>query len=186
MAARSANVTSTDAVRTFRGALGEFAHDLADVLVMFELEVRRPLEWIENDRPRYWQQQSHKASDGLTEARIALERCELTIGGDERRSCTDERKALQKAKRRVALCEEKLAAVKKWQAAIHKETEDFAVQIARLQAFLDDEIPRGLTTLDRMSAALEKYVQLSSGGGAAAGGGSSGGAASGGGQEPAP
>jgi hypothetical protein len=96
----SANLTSIDAIATLRAALIEFRAGASDALVQLTLEARRAGPWIEQDRAQYWPRQVQRASDALSEARLALQRCELSIDGDDSRSCYDERKALEKAKRR--------------------------------------------------------------------------------------
>src|SRR6185369_14912999 len=107
MTAQAANVTSLDALKHFRAALIRFAAEVESALVTLELEARRPIDWIESDRKRYWPQETRKAAELLSEARQALERCELRISGEDARWCYDERKAVEKAKRRLQLAEEK-------------------------------------------------------------------------------
>ena len=153
-----ANLTDVDAVRMLREALAAFRHAVGDALVALELEGRRPIEWIDSDRPRYWPAQVQKASNDLAEARLALQQCELTIDGEETRYCYDERTAFEKAKRRMELCEEKVRAVKRWRVRVHKEVEEFQVQLAKMQSYLDHDLENALSALVRMAAALEKYV----------------------------
>lgn len=167
MARRSASVLSIDAVRRLKVALEQFAHEISETLVVLEIESRRPSEWIENDRARYWPRELRKASDRLSEARIALERCELTSNPDEHRSCYDERKMLEKAKRRLQLCEAKIPIVQRWRSKLRKEIEEFKVQLARMSNFLEADLPRALASLERMASALDQYAQstgLASGG----------------------
>src|SRR5207237_456090 len=128
----TAKITSLDALRNFKVALLRFAAEVEAALVTLELEARRPMEWIEGDRARYWPQQVRKASDAVSEARLALERCQVRISSEDTKSCYDERKALDKAKRRLQLAEEKTQAVKRWRFEMHKAGADFHVQIAKL------------------------------------------------------
>ena len=155
----SANLTSTDALAAFKAALIQFATAASDAVVQLNLQARRPIEWIDHDRAQYWPRQVQRAADAVSEARLALQRCELTIDGDSGRSCYDERKALEKAKRRLQESEEKVQAVRRWRALIRKEIEEFEVQAARLQQYLDSDFTRSLAALDRMAAALDQYVQ---------------------------
>jgi hypothetical protein len=157
----TAQITSLDALRQFRAALVQFAADVEAALVTLELEARRPVEWIENDRSRYWPQQARKASDLVSEARLALERCEVRISGGDARYCYDERKALEKAKRRLRLAEEKTQATRRWRIQMHKESEEFQVQIAKLKRYLESDLVRAFAALDRMSAALNRYAEQS-------------------------
>jgi hypothetical protein len=162
MAARAANITSIEAIRTFATAMMAFEDGAEDAAVQLELEARRPVAWI-NELSAYWPKEVRKASDNLSEARISLEKCELTISEEDRRSCYDERKALEKAKRRLRLAEEKVQAVRRWKVQISKEVEEFQVQIAKLRQFLESDLVRSITSLKRMSEALEQYVQPSVG-----------------------
>ena len=166
--ARAANITSIEAIRLFTTAMAAFEDGAEDAAVQLELEARRPEQWID-ELSAYWPKEVRKASDNLSEARISLEKCELTINAEDRRSCIDERKALEKAKRRLRTCEEKVQAVRRWKVQIRKEIEEFQVQIAKLRQFLESDLVRSITSLKQMSEALEKYVQAGagSGGGAA-------------------
>jgi hypothetical protein len=157
MAQQPANLTSIDAVRILREGLAQFRHAVGDAIVALDLEGRRPIDWIENDRTRYWPAQLQKASNELAEARLALQKCELTIDG-ETRFCYDERKVLEKAKHRLRLCEEKVQAVKRWRMRIHKEVEEFQVQLAKLQGYLDNDLVSAMAGLSRMASALDRYV----------------------------
>lgn len=163
MALTSANITSIEAVRVLRTGLTQFSKEVADALVALELEGRRPLDWIEHDRTRYWPAEVQKASNEVSEARLTLQKCELTIDGDETKYCYDERKLLEKAKRRLRLAEEKVQAVKRWRMRIRKEVEEFQVQIAKLRGYLDSDLVRAIGTLSRMAEALDKYTQQTSG-----------------------
>ena len=155
---RSANLTSIEAIANLKAALVEFSASASDALVQLGIEARRPEAWIEQDRAHYWPRQVQRASDAVSEARLALQRCELTIDGSER-SCYDERKALEKAKRRLNEAEAKVAAVRRWRVEIRKEIEAFEVQAAKLQQYLESDFSRGLAALDRMADALARYVQ---------------------------
>lgn len=158
----AANLQSIDAVRALKLALQQFAEEVQNALIALDMESRRPVEWVEHDRTQYWPREQQKASNTVIEAKLALQQCELTISSEETRYCYDERKTLEKAKRRLRTTEEKLQAVKKWRIQIHKEIEEFQVQIAKLQHYLDSDFLKGLTALDRMTAALDRYTQARS------------------------
>jgi hypothetical protein len=155
----TANVTSIDALRSVKAALLKFCADVESALIAMELEARRPVEWIDGDRARYWPQQARRASDQVTEARQALDRCQIRVSGDDRPSCYDERKAFDKAKRRLQLAEEKAHSVRRWSAEMQKATEDFSMQVARLRSFVETDLTKGIAVAERMIAALDKYVE---------------------------
>jgi hypothetical protein len=161
MAQRSANVTSVDAVKAFKGTLQRFAEDVQNALVQLDIESRRALEWIEHDRARYWPAEERKAATAVSEAKLSLERAELNTEG-ETRYCYEERKLLDKARRRQRLAEEKVQAVRQWKLEIQKELEAFQVQLAKLQHYLEGDYTKGVAALERIGAALDRYVQRQS------------------------
>jgi hypothetical protein len=159
MAGPAANVASIEALRVLRLALVQFQSEADSGLTQLELEGRRPGPWIDNDRRMYWQREVRKASDALAEARMALERAEMTTSAEDHRYAYDERKALERAKRRLRLCEEKVELVRKWRSVVHKEVEEFEVQVAKFRRFLETDFVQGIAALQRMADALERYTQ---------------------------
>lgn len=158
MTTNRASVMSIEAVSRLAAALERFAAEVEDALIALELESRRPLEWIEHDRTPYWPREFRKASDRVNEARLALQRCELSATSDERRSCYEERVQLERARRRLRLCEEKIPVVQRWRARLRKEVEEFQTHAARMRNYLEADVPRAVAALGRMSAALDRYV----------------------------
>ena len=157
--AKTAHITSTEAVVALRAALLQFAEDANHAIVALSMEGRRPVDWIEQDRTLYWPREMRKASDRVVEARLELQRCELTISGEDRKACIQEKKNLQKAKQRLELTEERISAVRRWKNEIRKAVEEFEVQVAKLQRYLETEIPIGAVELQRMATALEAYTK---------------------------
>ena len=155
----TANITSVEAVRALKLALVEFADEVQAALVALELEARRAMEWVERDRSRYWPREIQRASDRLSEARIALERAELKIGSEDRRYAYDERKAVERAKRRLQLAEAKTEAVRRWRVQIRKDVDQFAAQVAKMRQFLDTDQARAIANLEQMAAALDRYIE---------------------------
>ena len=156
-----ANITATEAVRTFAEAMREFDWQARDAVTQTQLVARRLGDWIEDDRLRYWEREARKASDGVNEARINLQRCEISISPDDRKSCTDEKKALEKARRRQQLAEEKVQTTRGWVVKMRHEIEEFVAHVAQLSRVLDAESPRALAALARMADSLDKYAALS-------------------------
>ncbi|HEY2412246.1 MAG TPA: hypothetical protein VGI40_08390 [Pirellulaceae bacterium] len=155
----TASVTSIDTLKAVKTALVQFCADVEAALVSMELEARRPVDWIEGDRARYWPQQARRASDAVQEGRQALVRCEVRVSSEDRPSCYDEKKALEKAKRRLQVAEDKSRIVHRWGSEMQKATEDFATQVARLRSYLETDVVKAIAAAERMAAALDKYTE---------------------------
>lgn len=158
---QSANVTSIDAIRAFREALVKFEANARDAVTSLELEIRRAVNWIEVDRRRYWPAQVKQASEGLSQARNALERCQLKYGSEEAPSCYEQKKDYERAKRRLRYCEEQVRNVKRWTQVIRHEMTQFNGQMAQMTLCVDSDLPRAIAAIANMLNALERYATTS-------------------------
>jgi hypothetical protein len=155
-----AKVSSIDALRHFRVALIEYQDDIIDSVTLLELELRRALNWIELDRANYWPAQARRSSDKWIAARTDLQRCELAIRPDDRKPCMVERKALDRAKQRMRLCEEKVTVVKKWVVTLRQEGSMLSGRLARLRDVVERELPNAIATMQRLITALDGYAAI--------------------------
>jgi len=157
----AANLTSIDSLGTLKATLQQFDAKVRDAIIQLNLSARRPLEWIEHDRSQYWPREVRKAIDAVSEARLTLARAQATTDPNDHRSCYEERKQLDKAKRRLELAESKVVAVRRWKLELRKEVEELEVQSAKLQNYLDSDLSQAILALARMADALDRYVQPS-------------------------
>ena len=160
--ARGAKVRSIDAVGTFSAALKNFEEEASSTLGSLNMEVRRAVEWIQHERPEYWKRQVRRRQDLVAEARGNLERCMTYRASDERPSCHDEKIALEKAKRRLRVAEEKVQIVRHWARVVDHEVHEFRGSINQLAHWLQVDHPQSLAALERMMSALSAYVGLKS------------------------
>ena len=160
---RSAKVTSIDAVRAFSAALRRFQEDAAAALDGTNLATQRALEWIRHDRKDYWARQVKRGYEQLGEAKANLQRC-LTFGriADHRPSCIEEKRALERAKRRLNLAQEKVETVRHWSRTADRAAIEYKGNINQLAGWLDADLPRALAALERIADALESYVAVES------------------------
>ncbi len=156
---RSANVKSIEGLARLRSALLVFGEEGRDAVTTLVLEVRKAVDWLDQDRTRYWPEQHRKASEAMVEIRSELDRRQLTYGSDLPPSCMEQKKALERAKARIRLCEEKIKAVKHWIRTVRGELNEFEGQVARMTECLDADVPRAVAALERMLTALQKYAQ---------------------------
>ena len=157
---KPANVKSIDAIRRFKVEVKEFETSLRQTLELLGVELRRAVDYFETDRAVYWPAQLRRASDRLAQARIDLERCQVTTRPDEGPSCYEEKKALLKAKRRLQLSEEKVRATKKWLRIVRHESEEFQSRTAQLAYLVEHESPRAQALLENVAHKLETYAGL--------------------------
>jgi hypothetical protein len=154
-----ANVTQVAALADFRAALAEFNSEVRRALTDIQLEVRRAMEWIHVDRPAYWRLEARRSGEALAHAKdeLAHSRTYKKVG-DYIPACIEEKKAVDKAKRRLQLAEEKIEIVRHWMIASRHAVDEFQGPVQQLMGMLDGDIPRAIVLLERMSAALEQYA----------------------------
>jgi hypothetical protein len=159
-----AHVDSFEVVRDFRAALATFADEARDALAIYDLELRRTLDWLLVYQPQAWQQEVRNAEEAVRVAKIELGRCRsqrLPGGGEP--SCMEEKKILERARRRQQFAEEKLIVTRKWGQNFNRDATQYTSQASQLGDLFDSELPRALSLLDRVLLTLEAYAGLDSG-----------------------
>ncbi len=157
--AAPANVQSIDAIREFRQVLKRYLESMRSVLDGLQLESNRAMDWIEHDRPSYWPRAAQQANDQLVVARNDLLRCKMAAMEGQRKSCQDEKDAVDRWLRRLRHCEAQVKVVRHWRQRMRHESDGFSTKLARLGHYVENDIPKALAALDRMIAALDRYTQ---------------------------
>ena len=157
----SANVSSIEAIRHFKGTLLGFEEGAAHALSNLQQEIFRALDWLENDRPGYWQEQIRRGYDAVAETRIIYERCRMKTVGEQQAACLEEKQAWQTAQQRLATAQDKLKTVQRWTIRIHQEIDEYRGRIGRLQRCIETDVPHMATLLERMLDSLDIYASVS-------------------------
>ena len=155
-----ANVQSLEAIDVAKNALIKFKDQVADALTEIDAEMRRVLEWLEHDRPRFWKTQYRIATDRVHEAQQALHRCLMFPVADERPSCYEERTELRKAQARQRYCEEKSELVRKWHGTVQHELFEYQGRISQLERLIEIDVPQAIGVLNKIVRHLEDYQSV--------------------------
>ena len=158
--ADKAQVRSIPAIREFKAALTLFRDDSAAAIDMMLMELHRAIDWIEHDRPAYWQNETRKAFELVAATRTALNTCLMRTVAGHRSSCIEEKQAHAAAKRRLQHCQEQIERVRRWTIKIRHEIDEFRSRLSVLRRRLDSDVPDSILLLDRMATALEAYAGL--------------------------
>jgi hypothetical protein len=158
---RFARVTSIDVLPLLAAALQKFRGEAASAVDDIESEVRHALEWIHHDRKEYWTQELHRAQEAVNQARLQLQQA-LTMRriADRNPSCIDEKRALERAKRRLETAQKKFAAVRHFEGILDRAADDFRRSRTQFASFLDVEVSRAVVTLNGMSESLVTYITM--------------------------
>ena len=172
-----ADVKSLDTLAWVKAALAAYAHETNQGLSEVELDGRRAVDYLTVDRAGYWKAEVRRANDNVNQAIKDLEHCRaFKKVGNNQPSCVEEKKALEKARRRQAVAEQKAEAVRHWTPIVQQQFRDTCVRLVHFREVTDVDCPKAMAQLERMLRALEAYRELSGPRPAGAEAGSSGGA----------
>lgn len=155
-----ARVTNVEVLRELRAALIVFANDCGNGLSDVDSDTQRVMHWLRSEAPMHWQRQVRERAELLTRAKSDLFRRQMTAIGDLPPGATDQKKALDVAKRRLEEAEEKLRNVKRWAMALEREFVVYKASVQSLGDAIGRDVPMAVARLDRMAGALEGYQQI--------------------------
>lgn len=160
--ASSAHVESIESLETFHARLTDFQDRLGKQLDDLRTEVDRIARALEEEAPRYWQEQDRLAKRRWSEARERLLECEATVRADERPGCSEHRKRLERCSVRVALCEKKLRQVKQCQVLWQQTNVQLQMKIQHVRDLQESRLPLARHHLRQIIEPLRQYAQLAS------------------------
>ena len=153
-----ADIKSIDTLSLVKLALISYAHASSQALAEIEIEGQRGIDWITVDRAAYWKAEMRRAADGVNQAIKDLEHCRAYKKvGDNAPSCAEEKKNLEKARKRLQKTEEKLELVKRWTPVVLQQYRETCVRLVRFREVIDVDCPRAIARIEQMLTALENY-----------------------------
>lgn len=154
-----AHVESIDAVREFLAALHTFGQEVCDSVASFDVEVQASVEALTEVEPAFWKHELRRSEEAVSRAKIELERCRAsTLPGGDPRSCMEERKQLDRARRKQQFIEEKIEAVRRWGNSVRPQVDEYEARATQLGTVFDSEFPRAVLMLNRVLDALQSYT----------------------------
>ena len=127
---QAARVSSINALKDFKRALGSFATVINTALAEAQSDLQRTTWWVQQDRVTHWQAQKRKRTTQLAQANSELFRAQVA-SPDQRVPATLERKAVDQAQQRLDEAETKLASIKRRAARVERPALRFAVRARR-------------------------------------------------------
>jgi hypothetical protein len=155
-----ANINSIEVLARLKLAVDTFREEANEALGGAAMVIQRYIDWIEHDRVKHWENQIRRGWERIAEAQAELERCQLLAMDGERKTCHDEKQALDLAKRRLRRAEEQLEAVRHWRGKLQHEILEYRARAGQLGNWIEAEQPKAAAALGRMFASLSAYVEM--------------------------
>jgi hypothetical protein len=160
-----AQVTSVEAVESFRADLIVFLTKARSVLEEACDEVLRTRQWVQNDQRRVWEHEIKVRARKQEEAHAELFRARLSQFQD---STTLQQMAVHRADRALREAEAKLAVLKKWDRELENRTDPLVKMLTQMHGFLITDMAQAVAYLAQVVKTLEAYAAVAAPGGASA------------------
>ena len=107
----------------------------------------------------HWRRAVPRFEEELTSAKTALFRKEMqTMGTGQRPSTIDEKKAVERVKRKVEHARERLEYTRRWLATLERDVSLFKSAMSPMSSLVDRDLPDAIQRLRNMVLALEAYL----------------------------
>lgn len=154
-----AEVHSIEAIKDFRVALALYGEETLEALGAVELEVRRTVHWLEQDRPLYWQEQIKRRREQVASAKAELFRRQLQKTPEYHPSMVEQKENLRRAEAGLQDAERRFQMVRKWQPLLRQAILEYHGSIQRIKGLAASEVPSAVNLLNRIIDSLEAYLR---------------------------
>jgi len=149
-----AQITSVEAIETFRANLIVYLAQMRPVLDEASNELARTRLWLQGEQRMFWQQEMRLRARKLEEAKQELFNATLS---DLQAGSALHQMTVQRARRAVEEAETKLGRLKKWDRDLENRAAPLLKQTEQLQGFLAADMARAVAYLDQVLKTLEAY-----------------------------
>lgn len=154
------DVESIAVLRDVRGHLARFGEEAKHALAAAEMEIRRMVDWLNNDQRLHWQAEIRRRREHLANAKSELHRKRTGAMFGHKAQDSDQKENLRIAKARLDEAEDKLERIRRWIPQLQQAVMEYQSQARPLADMVDGDLERSLATLERMIIALEQYVSM--------------------------
>ena len=156
-----ARVESIEPLKALRRTLFKFAEASNAALSDAESELSRTLLWVQTEQTSYWQMQIRKRTELVSRCAEAVRMKQIFKDSTGRtQSAIDEIKALEAAKRALAVAHEKAANCKSWTRKLEKEIQNYRGTVQRFATTIQGDLPVVAAKLENAIIKLEQYISL--------------------------
>ncbi len=155
--ADKAQVTSLEALESFRSHLIVYVSQARPALEEVSADVMRTRTWLETDQRTHWEGQLRRRMKALEQAQQALFSSRL---GALRRETAVEQMAVHRAKHAVEEAEAKLRVIKKWTREFDARVQPLVKQTEKLHTVLTNDMVKAVTFLTQAIETLTAYAEL--------------------------
>jgi hypothetical protein len=156
-----AQVTSIEAIESFRSALVIYLSKVRPALEEMSNEVLRARQWLQNDQRRLWEGELKMRTKKLERAKAEL----FSVSMSTLQEVSSVQQLLvHRAEAAFDEAQKKLAMLKKWDRELENRSEPLVKQVDQFQSSVSAEMPRAIAYLTQVIRSLEAYAEIRMGG----------------------
>jgi hypothetical protein len=153
-----ADVRSLTSFREWVAALMLFREDCQMALANIEMEIRRGMEWVE-DQGAQWASRVRDIEEELWTAKQELNARKMPDWSGREPDTTVQERAVRRAEARLDHAREQVKICRSWSLKLPKLIDEtYRGSAHRLSLLIEGDLDRDLTTLRKRIAALEAYA----------------------------
>ena len=153
--AERAQITSVDAIESFRTSLILFLSKARPALEEISSDVLRLRLWIQNDQRSFWENQMRLRGRELERAQSELFGARLS---KIQTASAAQQMAVTKARNKVHEAENKLRLLKKWDRELEHRSEPLIKQVDQLHGYLATDMVKAVAYLAQVIRTLDAYA----------------------------
>ena len=150
-----AQITSVEAIESFRAQLIVFLGQARPVLEEAGNEMSRTRLWLQNDQRMFWEDELRRRERRLEEAKQEL--FNARVSSLPTGTAALLQMTVQRAQRAVHEAEAKLKLLKRWDNELDNRAAPLMKQISQLHGFLAMDMTRAVAYLDQILRTLDAY-----------------------------
>ena len=162
--AERAQVTSVEAIESFRASLILFLSKARPTLEEISSDLLRTRLWLQNDQRSHWENQLRLRGRMLEQAQSELFGARLS---KIQTATAAQYMAVTRARNAVREAETKLRLLKKWDRELEHRSEPLMKQVEQLHGFLAADMGKAVAYLAQVVRTLDAYAGVAAPGGAA-------------------
>jgi hypothetical protein len=124
-------------------------------------QLQRVSVWLTKEMPEYWANQLRISQNRWTEAREDLLRCQSRARADDEESCLVQRKALERAAARRALCEQRVKILPVLASRWDQYLQEISLAVRQMEDLSEAQLPLAHARLQKMISTLKQYIDQS-------------------------
>jgi hypothetical protein len=153
-----ANVTSVEALESFRASLLVYIDKVGITLDEIDDAVKRMRVWVQTEQPEFWRREIKRLTRALEDAEQALFSSRLSAS---REPSAQERMNVNRLRRELRRADEKLKITKKWARNYDSIVEPLAKKLEVVRFMTTQRLPQGTEYLRQAANTLHSYAETS-------------------------